>query len=117
MGMSLSQWNNAAQTVFISRRYRYWRHDHKLRQFCWWPIFVSILSSTFRSKLGQDIPGLDVSSISRYGSDRLVEASAHKPSTGSASCVQQRNQQCLLLCTWGSGLCVCGILFRGVEII
>ncbi|KAF2489863.1 MFS general substrate transporter [Lophium mytilinum] len=71
MGMSLSQCNNAAQTVLAREDIPIGITIINFGNFVGGTIFVSIcqgiLSSTLRSKLAQQIPGLEVSSISNSG--------------------------------------------------
>jgi hypothetical protein len=75
MGMSLSQCNNAAQTVLSRKDIAIGITIINFGNFVGGTIFVSIcqgiLSSTLQSKLGQQIPGLDVSSISSSGATDL----------------------------------------------
>jgi hypothetical protein len=75
MGMSLSQCNNAAQTVLSREDIAIGITITNFGNFVGGTVFVSIcqgsLSSTLRSKPDQQIPGLHVSLISRSGATDL----------------------------------------------
>lgn len=77
MGMSLSQCNNAAQTVLSREDLPTGITIINFGNFVGGTIFVSIcqtiLSSTLQSQLAQKIPGLDVSSIVHAGATDLAK--------------------------------------------
>ncbi|KAF2802381.1 putative MFS multidrug transporter [Mytilinidion resinicola] len=75
MGMSLAQCNNAAQTVLSREDIPMGITIINFGNFIGGTVFVSIcqgiLSSTLRTQLGQQIPDLDLSSISTAGATEL----------------------------------------------